>query len=204
MASANAGRADKGWAGEPLRWSRRPRQGALAARPPRGRLGISGPGKSESRHTTRASRAHQPRSGARIMTRYDAEIEQLRAQVHCAIVLERQSPPWRLDRAESTETLPQISARTMATSSLSIIKAGAGGIRRAMPRATSSTLSSISSPINFGHIRKVLREFMGISPSFPEADRSSDSDPPRAIPADRLGAPSAAPAGNAAVALSCG
>ena len=30
------------------------------------------------------------------------EVDQLKAAVHCATVLERQTPPWRLDRGEST------------------------------------------------------------------------------------------------------
>ena len=36
------------------------------------------------------------------MTREDDEIEQLKASVSCAAVLERLPPVWRLDAAEST------------------------------------------------------------------------------------------------------
>ncbi len=36
------------------------------------------------------------------MIRHDPEIEDLRARVHCAVVLERTPPPWRFDRKEST------------------------------------------------------------------------------------------------------
>jgi hypothetical protein len=37
------------------------------------------------------------------MTRHDPEIEELREKVHCAVVLERTPPPWKLDRKESTK-----------------------------------------------------------------------------------------------------
>ena len=37
------------------------------------------------------------------MTRHDPEIEELRAKVHCAVVLERTPPPWKLDRKQSTK-----------------------------------------------------------------------------------------------------
>ena len=33
----------------------------------------------------------------------DPEIEDLRDKVHCAVVLERTPPPWKLDRKESTK-----------------------------------------------------------------------------------------------------
>ena len=32
------------------------------------------------------------------MTGHDPEIEALRDKVHCAVVLERTPPPWKLDR----------------------------------------------------------------------------------------------------------
>jgi hypothetical protein len=37
------------------------------------------------------------------MSRHDPEIEELRDKVHCAVVLERTPPPWKLDRKESTK-----------------------------------------------------------------------------------------------------
>ena len=33
----------------------------------------------------------------------DAEIEELREKVHCAVVLEQTPPSWKLDREESTK-----------------------------------------------------------------------------------------------------
>ena len=40
------------------------------------------------------------------MSRHDPEIEELREKVHCAVVLERAPPPWKLDRKESTKAQP--------------------------------------------------------------------------------------------------
>jgi hypothetical protein len=37
------------------------------------------------------------------MSRLDPEIEELREKVHCAVVLERTAPPWKLDRKEGTK-----------------------------------------------------------------------------------------------------
>jgi hypothetical protein len=37
------------------------------------------------------------------MREHDLEIEELRAKVHCAVVLERTPPTWKLDRKESTK-----------------------------------------------------------------------------------------------------
>jgi hypothetical protein len=37
------------------------------------------------------------------MTGHAPEIEALRDKVHCAVVLERTPPPWKLDRKKSTK-----------------------------------------------------------------------------------------------------
>ncbi len=37
------------------------------------------------------------------MPSYDPEIQHLRKGVHCAMLLEHQSPPWKIDRKESTK-----------------------------------------------------------------------------------------------------
>ena len=41
--------------------------------------------------------------GATAIREHDPEIEELRAKVHCAVVLERTPPTWKLDRKESTK-----------------------------------------------------------------------------------------------------
>ena len=93
MATASAGRAVKGASQAPAR-SARPCS-ATASRSA-GRAGaktIPGP----------LSRAPALKTRGPDMTGHDAEIEELRDKVHCAVVLERTPPPWRLDRKESTK-----------------------------------------------------------------------------------------------------
>ena len=91
MATASAGRADKGSS-----------RGSRAFRAPlqRDRLAVGGQGRGEEK-----PKARQPSSCAQTQgaTMSDAEIEELRDKVHCAVVLERTLPPWMLDRKESTK-----------------------------------------------------------------------------------------------------
>jgi hypothetical protein len=102
MATASAGRADKdsGRRAASLVSAAPPRRpcSATASRPAEGIWARKRRKRANARLPTR-----QPRSGARMMTKYDPEIEHLRQKVHCAAVLERQSSPWRLDRTESTK-----------------------------------------------------------------------------------------------------
>ena len=72
------------------------------------------------------------------------EVDQLKAEVHCATVLERLPPPWRLDRRESTRRALKY-RRGRARSSSSTMMAGAGGIPATpKPKATCSAWSSSS------------------------------------------------------------
>ena len=91
MATASAGRADKGSS-----------RGSRAFRAPlqRARLAVGGQGRGEEK-----PKARQPSSCAQTQgaTMSDPEIEELRDKVHCAVVLEHTLPPWMLDRKESTK-----------------------------------------------------------------------------------------------------
>ena len=93
--------------GDGYRWRRPRRQGCVAGsrafRAPlqRDRLAVVGQGRGEDN-----PKAIEPSSCAQTrgadMTGHDPEIEELRDKVHCAVVLERTPPPWKLDRKEST------------------------------------------------------------------------------------------------------
>jgi hypothetical protein len=91
MATASAGRADKGSS-----------RGSRAFRAPlqHDRLAVGGQGRGEQK-----SKAGQLSSCAQTQgaTMSDPEIEELRDKAHCAVVLERTPPPWKLDRKESTK-----------------------------------------------------------------------------------------------------
>ena len=91
MAPASPGRADKG-SSRSSRAFRAPLQ--------RARLAVGGQGRGEEKPKARQLSSCAQTQGA---TMSDPEIEELRDKVHCAVVLERTPPPWKLDRKESTK-----------------------------------------------------------------------------------------------------
>jgi len=122
------------------------------------------------------------------MTRYDPEIEQLREKVHCAVVLERQSPPWRIDPAESSKHC--LKYRRGKGEVLIVNHEGKGWWD---PQSDAKgdvfdLVQHFDPSLNFGHVRKTLREFIGLSPSFPEANRRREKDLPDRPPAERWAA----------------
>jgi hypothetical protein len=106
------------------------------------------------------------------MTGHDPEIETLRDKVHCAVVLERTPPPWRLDRKESTER--SLKYRRGKGEILIVSHAGRGWWDP-MSDAKGDVFALVQRlepDLSFGHVRKRLREFAGLSPIFPPAHRS--------------------------------
>ena len=106
------------------------------------------------------------------MTRHDPEIEELRDKVHCAVVLERTPPPWKLDRKESTKL--SLKYRRGKGEILIVSHAGRGWWD---PTSDAKgdvfrLVQKLEPGLSFGHVRKRLREFAGLSPSFPSADRA--------------------------------
>jgi len=106
------------------------------------------------------------------MTRHDPEIEELRDKVHCAVVLERTPPPWKLDRKESTKL--SLKYRRGKGEILIVSHAGRGWWD---PTSDAKgdvfrLVQRLEPGLSFGHVRKRLREFAGLSPSFPSADRA--------------------------------
>ena len=107
-----------------------------------------------------------------MMTSHDPEIEQLRATVNCAALLERLPPPWRFDRRQSTPHC--LKYRREKGEILIVSHQGRGWWD---PRSDAKgdvfdLVQHLSPSLNFGQARKVLREFAGIGPSFPEAIRA--------------------------------
>jgi hypothetical protein len=119
------------------------------------------------------------------MTRHDPEIEELRDKVHCAVVLERTPPPWKLDRKESTKL--SLKYRRGKGEILIVSHVGRGWWDPASDAKGDvfRLVQRLEPGLSFGHVRKRLRELAGLSPSFPSGDRAGrpkDSD--RAV-ADR-------------------
>ena len=102
----------------------------------------------------------------------DPEIEELRDKVHCAVVLERTPPPWQLDRKESTKLSLKY---RRGKGEILIISHGGKGWWDPTSDAKGDVfglVQRLEPGVNFGHVRKRLRDFSGLSPSFPIAERA--------------------------------
>jgi hypothetical protein len=102
----------------------------------------------------------------------DLEIEDLRDRVHCGVVLERTPPPWKLDRKESTKLSLKY---RRGKGEILIVSHGGRGWWDPTSDAKGDVfglVQRLEPGINFGYVRKRLREFMGLSPSFPIAERA--------------------------------
>ncbi len=96
--------------------------------------------------------------------KYDPEIEHLRTQTNCAAFLERSTPPWRLDRKESTRNC--LKYRRGQGEVLIVNHQGRGWWD---PQSDAkgdifSLVQHIQPGLNFGQVRKLLRPFVGVSP----------------------------------------
>ena len=115
------------------------------------------------------------------MSEQDTEIEWLKASVSCAALLERLAPGWRLDRAESTRR--SLKYRRGAGEILIVNHGGRGWWDPLSERKGDifTLVRHLDPGLNFGGARRVLRDFAGIAPEFPEAlraRRTSASDVP--------------------------
>jgi hypothetical protein len=118
------------------------------------------------------------------MTRHDPEIEELRDKVHCAVVLEQTPPCWKLDRKESTKLSLKY---RRGKGEILIVSHGGRGWWDPTSDAKGDLfclVQKLEPGLNFGHVRKRLRAFAGLSPCFPLADRAGvRKEPDRAVAA---------------------
>ena len=119
------------------------------------------------------------------MTGHDPEIEELRHGVHCAVVLERTPPPWKLDRKESTKL--SLKYRRGEGEILIVSHAGRGWWD---PTGDAKgdvfgLVQRLEPGMSFGHVRKRLREFAGLSPRFPPVERAGARNIPDRPVAER-------------------
>jgi hypothetical protein len=129
----------------------------------RNRLAVGGQGRGEVKPKTKGE------------TMRDQEIEELRDKVHCAVVLERTPPPWQLDRKESTKLSLKY---RRGKGEILIVSHGGRGWWDPTSDAKGDVfglVQRLEPGVNFGHVRKRLREFAGLSPSFPVAERAGRS-----------------------------
>ncbi len=112
------------------------------------------------------------------MSGHDAELEQMRAGVSCAVLLERFPPPWQLDKAESTRKCWKY--RRGAGEVLLVNHEGRGWWD---PGSTAKgdifkLVQFLNPGLNLGQVRKVLRPFVGLSPEFSSSPRRTTKDGP--------------------------
>jgi hypothetical protein len=122
----------------------------------------------------------------------DAELEQFRRGVNCAALLEGWAPSWRLDRKESTRRA--LKYRREAGEVLIVNHDGRGWWD---PQSTAKgdifdLVQYLDPNLNFGQVRRELRRFVGVAPTFPQAlsgadCRTLDDAAPPAARVTRLG-----------------
>ncbi len=98
----------------------------------------------------------------------DAELEQLRAAVNCAAVLERISAGWRLDVRQSTGRALKY---RRGEGEVLIVNHDGRGWWDPMSEAKGDVFALVQhldQSLNFGQVRKLLRPLVGIAPLYPE------------------------------------
>ena len=112
------------------------------------------------------------------MSSQDAELEEMRSGVSCAVLLERHSPPWQLDKKESTRNC--LKYRRAKGEILLVTHEGRGWWD---PTSTAKgdifgLVQFLNPSLSFGEIRKILRPFIGLSPAFPVHEQLSAKPAP--------------------------
>jgi hypothetical protein len=119
------------------------------------------------------------------MSEQDKDIERLKASVSCAVLLERLPPVWRLDRAESSRASLKY---RRGEGEILIVNHSGRGWWDPMSQAKGDifTLARHLEPgLSFPEARRMLCNFVGIVPAFPEALRTRRTRAPSAPIAER-------------------
>ena len=119
------------------------------------------------------------------MSKQDAEIEWLKAHVSCAVLLERLPPVWRLDRAESTRR--SLKYRRGDGEIVIVSHDGHGWWDPLSDRKGDifTLVRCLEPGLTFPDARRVLHDFVGIAPAFPEILRTRRRRAPSAPIAER-------------------
>ena len=120
------------------------------------------------------------------MSGHDVELDQLRAGVSCAALLEHLQPGWLLDKGEST---PRCLKYRRGAGEVLIINHGGRGWWDPMSDARGDVFSltqHLDPDLNFGQVRKLLRGMVGIRPAHPELRRGPAKPEKPAVPVTQL------------------
>ena len=111
------------------------------------------------------------------MSEQDKGIEWLKANVNCAVLLERLPPGWRLDRAESSRA--SLKYRRGEGEIVIVNHDGRGWWDPLSDRKGDifTLIQHIQPGLSFNEARRVLREFAGVAPTFPEVRRVRPARP---------------------------
>lgn len=114
------------------------------------------------------------------MSEQDKDIERLKASVSCAVLLERLPPVWRLDRAESSRASLKY---RRGEGEILIVNHNGRGWWDPLSEAKGDifTLAQHLEPgLTFPEARRLLCDFVGIAPAFPEVLRTRRTRAPSA------------------------
>ena len=120
------------------------------------------------------------------MSGHDTELDQLRAGVSCAALLEQLQPGWMLDKEGST---PKCLKYRRGAGEVLIVNHGGRGWWDPMSDAKGDVFSltqHLDPALNFGQVRKLLRGMVGIRPSHPEMEHKPAKPDQPAVPVAQL------------------
>jgi hypothetical protein len=115
----------------------------------------------------------------------DAELDLLRQAVNCAAVLERIATGWKLDARESTRNALKY---RRGAGEIIIVNHDGRGWWDATGSAKGDVFNLVQHldpSLNFGDVRRMLRGFVGIAPTFPEVTRARAQAKADRTPAQR-------------------
>jgi len=119
------------------------------------------------------------------MSGHDLELDQLRAGVSCAVLLERSG--YQIDKGESTAKCQKW---RRGSGEIVIVNHDGRGWwdpqRLATERASKGDVFTLAQHLdpraNFGHVRKLLRGMVGLAPSYPMLERQQEVRDKPAVP----------------------
>jgi len=122
------------------------------------------------------------------MSKYDPEIEQLKAGVNCAAVLEKMGGGYKLDERESSRH--NLKYRR-GTGEIIIVNHDGKGWWDPGSTAKGDVFNlaqHLDPSLNFGQVRRALREMLGIAPSYIPAEKAAKEKKPVQPPIQRWNA----------------
>jgi hypothetical protein len=110
-----------------------------------------------------------PQQENRAMSGHDAELDQFRQGVSYAVLLERATPPWQLDRKGSTRQALKYRRQEGEVVIVNHDGRGWWDPQGSAKGDVFDLVQFLDRSLNFGQVRKALRPFVGLSPTYPEA-----------------------------------